>query len=65
MSDIYFIVSCRGFGGGLFIASWTCVVVSVIVVCVFMCLFVLVNYLFNAFAICVDEVTVFSLKVIV
>ena len=30
-----------------------------------MCLFVLVNCLLNAFAICVAEVTVFSLKVIV
>ena len=57
-----------------FIAAWTCVVVSVmLVVCSFnvflsMCLFVLcilcltvlVNCLLNAFAICVGEVNVFS-----
>ena len=62
-----------------FIAAWTCVVASVmLVICSFsvflsMCLFVLcvlcltvlVNCLLNAFAICVGEVTVFSLKVIV
>ena len=62
-----------------FIAAWTCVVVSVmLVVCSFsvflsMCLFVLcvlclnvlLNCLLNAFDICVGEVTVFSLKVIV
>ena len=56
-----------------FIAAWTCVVVSVmLVVCslsvfISMCLFVcvLVNCLLNAFAICVGEVNVFSLKVIV
>ena len=62
-----------------FIATWTCVVVSVmLVVCSFsvflsMCLFVLcvlcltvlVNSLLNAFAICVGEVSVFSLKVMV
>ena len=62
-----------------FIATWTCVVVSVmLVVCslsVFlsMCLFVLcvlwltvlVNCLLNAFAICVGEVSVFSLIVTV
>ena len=61
------------------IATWTCVVVSVILVvcslcdflsmCLFvlcvLCLTVLVNCLFNAFAICVGEVNVFSLKVIV
>ena len=61
-----------------FIAAWTCVVVSVrLVVCslsvflsmcllVFLCvlsLTVLVNGLLNAFAICVGEVNVFSLKV--
>ena len=60
-----------------FIATWTCVVVSgMLVVCslsVFMsmclfalcvlCLTVLVNCLLNAFAICVGEVSVFSLKV--
>ena len=57
--------------------AWSCVVVSVmLVVCSFsvflsMCLFVLclvnclVNCLLNAFAICVGEVTVFSLKVMV
>ena len=62
-----------------FIAAWTCVVVSVIlVVCswsVFLskCLFVLcvlsltvlVNCLLNAFAICGGEVNIFSLTVIV
>ena len=62
-----------------FIAKSICVVVSVILVvcclCVYisMCLFVLcilcltllVNCLLNAFAICVGEVNVFSLKVIV
>ena len=61
------------------IATWTCVVVSVILfvcsLCVFlfMCLFVLcllcltvlVNCLLNVFAICVGEVNVFSLVVIV
>ena len=59
------------------IAAWTCVVVSVILVicslsvfpstCLFvlcvLCLNVLVNYSLNAFAICVGEVSVFSLKV--
>ena len=62
-----------------FIADWTCVVVSVmLVVCIIrvflsMCLFVLygfcltvlVNLLLNAFAFCVSEINVFSLKVIV
>ena len=71
-----------------FIAAWTCVVVSVMLVicslsvmlvicslsvflsmCLFvlcvLCLTVLVNCLLNAFAICVGEVTVFSLNVIV
>ena len=59
-----------------FIAAWTCVVVSVmLVVCSFsvflsMCLFllcltVLVNCSLNAFAICVGEGNVFSLKFIV
>ena len=62
-----------------FIATWICVVVSIILVvcslCVFlyMCLFVmcvlcftgLVNCLLNAFAIFVGEVNVFYLKVIV
>ena len=58
-----------------FIAAWTCVVVSVmLVVCslsVFlsMCLFVLcvlcLTVLVNAFAICVGEVNVFSLKIMV
>ena len=62
-----------------FIAAWTCVVVSVMLVvcslsvflamCLFvlcvMCLIVSVNCLLNAFASCVSEVTVFSLKVIV
>ena len=62
-----------------FIVAWTCVVVSVmLVVCslsVFLsmhlfvlcviCLIVSVNCLLNAFAICVGEVNVFSLKVMV
>ena len=62
-----------------FIATWTCVVVSVMLVvcslsvflsrCIFvscvLCLTVLVNCLLNAFAICVGEVSVFSLKVMV
>ena len=62
-----------------FIATWTCVVVSVMLVvcslsvflgmCLFvlcvLCLTVLVNCLLNAFAICVGEVRVFSLKVFV
>ena len=62
-----------------FIAAWTCGVVSVmLVVCSFsvflyMCLFVLcvlclavlVNCLLNAFANCVGQVNVFSLKAIV
>ena len=59
-----------------FIAAWTCVVMSVMLVvcslsvflsmCLFvLCLTVLVNCLLNAFAICVGEMTVFSLKVIV
>ena len=61
-----------------FIAAWTCVVVGVMLVvcslsvfismCLFvlcvLCLTVLVNCLLNAFAICVGEVNVFSLKVI-
>ena len=60
-----------------FIATWTCVVVSVMLVvcslstflsmCLFvlfvLCLTVLVNCLLDAFAICVGEVSVFSLKV--
>ena len=62
-----------------FIATWTCAVVSVmLVVCSFsvflsMCLFVLcilrltvlMNCLLNAFAICAGEVSVFTLKVMV
>ena len=59
-----------------FIAAWTCVVVSImLVVCslsvflymclLVLCLTVLVNCLLNAFVICVGEVSVFSLKVIV
>ena len=57
-----------------FIAAWTCVVVSVMLVvcslsvsfvlCV-LCLTVLVNCLLNAFAICVREVNVLSFTVIV
>ena len=61
-----------------FIATWTCVVVSVMLVvcslsvfpsmCLFvvcvLCLTVLVNCLLNAPAICVGEVSVFSLKVL-
>ena len=58
-----------------FIAAWTCVVVSVMLVvcslsvfylfvlCV-LCLTVLVNCLLNAFAICVGEVNVFHLKLL-
>ena len=62
-----------------FIATWTCVVVSILLVgcslsvflsmCLFvlcvLCLTVLVDSLLNVFAICVGEVRVFSLKVIV
>ena len=62
-----------------FIATWTCAVVSVMLVvcslsvflsmCLFvlcvLCLTVLVKYLLNAFAICVGEVKIFSLKVMV
>ena len=61
-----------------FIATWTCVVVSVMLVvcswsvflsmCLFFCVFcltVLVNCLLNAFIICVGEVSVFFLKVMV
>ena len=59
-----------------FISDWTCVVVSVILIvcslnvplymCMFvLCVYVLVNCLLNAFAICVGEINVFSLKVIV
>ena len=62
-----------------FIAAWTCVGVSVMLVvcslCVFLyvclfvlcvlCLTVLVNCLLNAFTICVGEVNVLSLKVMV
>ena len=62
-----------------FIAAWTCVVASVMIVvcslyvflsmCLFvlcvLCLTVLVNWLLNAFAICLGEVSVFSLKVMV
>ena len=59
-----------------FIAAWSCVVVSVMLVvcslsvflsmCLFvLCLTVLVNCLLNTFASCVGEVTIFSLQVIV
>ena len=62
-----------------FIATWACAVASVMLVvcslsvflsmCLFvfcvLCLTVLVNCLLNAFAICVDEVGVFYLKVMV
>ena len=62
-----------------FIDTWTCVVVSVMLVvcslsvflsmCLFvwcvLCLTVLVNCLLNTFGICVGEVNVFSLKVMV
>ena len=61
------------------IVTWTCVVVSVMLVvcslsvflsmCLFffcvLCLTVLVNCLLNTFAICVGDVSVFSLKVMV
>ena len=68
--DVDFIRPCGVFV--LFFCHWTCVVVSVmLVVCslsVFpsMCLCVLcLAVLVNAFAICVGEVSVFSLKVMV
>ena len=58
-----------------FIATWTCVMLVVCSLSVFLsmglfvlcvlCLTVLVNCLLNAFAICVGEVSVFSLKVMV
>ena len=51
-----------------FIAAWTCVVVSdMLVVCslIVLCLTVLVNCLLNAFALSMGELNVFSLKVIV
>ena len=58
-----------------FIATWNCVMFVVcslsvfLSICLFilcvLCLTVLVNCLLNAFAICVGEVSVFSLKVIV
>ena len=62
-----------------FIATWTCVVVSIMLIvcslsvflsmCLFvlcvLCLIVLVNCLLSAFAICVVDVSVFSLKVMV
>ena len=57
-----------------FIATWTCVVVSVmLVVCslsvfLYLCLFVLCVLcltVLNVFAICVSDVSVFSLKVMV
>ena len=77
--DVDFIRPCGVVVFALFIATWTCVVVSVmlvvcslsvflymclLVLCV-LCLTVLVNCLLNAFAICVGEVSVFSLKVMV
>ena len=75
MPDVDFIMPC----GVVVFAVWTCVVLSVILVvcslsvflsmCLFvlyvLCLTVLVNCLLNVLAICVDEVNVFSLKVIV
>ena len=59
-----------------FIATWNCVVVSVMLVvcslsvflsmCLFvLCLTVLANGLLNVFAICVGEVSVLSLKIMV
>ena len=77
--DVDFIGSCELLFLICFIATWTCVVVSVMLVvcslsvflsmCLFvlcvLCLTVLVNCLLNAFAICVGEVSVFSLKVMV
>ena len=73
--DVDFIMPCGVVVYAMFYCRLCCVVVSVrLVVCslsVFlsMCLFVLsltvlVNWLLNAFAICVGEVTVFTLKVI-
>ena len=77
--DVDFISPCGVVVFAYFIAAWTCVVVSVmLVVCSFsvflsMCLFVLcvfcltvlVNCFLNVLPICVGEVKVFSLKVIV
>ena len=79
VADVDFISPCGVVVLLCFIAAWTCVVVSVMLVvcslsvflsmCLFvlciLCLTVLVNCLLNMFAICVGEVTVFSLKVIV
>ena len=74
--DVDFIRPCGVVVFALFYCRLTCVVVSVmLVVCslsvflsmclVVLCLTVLVNCLLNAFAICVGEVNVFSLKVMV
>ena len=78
--DVDFIRSCGVVEFLLcFIATWTCAVMSVMLVvcslsvflsiCLFvlcvLCFTVLVNCLLNAFAICVGEVSVFSLKVMV
>ena len=77
--DVDFIRPCGVVDFAFFIATWTCAVVIVMLVvcslsvflsmCQFvlcvLCLTVLVNCLLNAFAICVGEVNVFSLKVIV
>ena len=79
MPDVDFFRPCGVFLLLCFIAAWTCVVVSVMLVvcslsdflsmCLFvlcvLCLTVLVNCLLNAFAICLGVVTVISLKVIV
>ena len=70
--DLDFIRPCGVVVLLCFISAWTCVMLvvfrlsvflSMFVLCV-LCLTVLVNYLLNAFAICVGEVNVFSLKVI-
>ena len=76
--DVDFIRSCGVVVLFCFIATRTCVVVSVMlgvcslsvpiyvsVVLRVLCLTVLVNCLLNAFAICVGEMSVFSLKVMV
>ena len=79
MPDVDFIIQCGVVVLLCFIATLTCVVVSVMLVvcslsvflsmCLFvlcvLCLTVLVNCLLNAFDICVGVVNVFSLKVMV
>ena len=69
MPDIYFIRPCGFVVLLCFIVSWTCVVVSVIIVCVFSCPYVCLWCVYDrvckslsAFARCLGEVIVFSLK---